>query len=186
MYNHHHVIWGCIQPSGVTPESLVLVLPWDLNAVQLQEIMKWCKHDKHGMERYIIYKSIISSKLCFMDMEPIWKAGDFYIYSIPILALSAGSLKIGGAHTNFLVKQKPLQLLTRDWSLCRRTWPNTRTPFPYSPALYFRNKMASVLGQSWCTKLENCAIYFELLENISLCIRDDLWVAEIKSSPSPI
>lgn len=173
MYNHHHVIWGCIQPSGVTPESLALVLPWDLNAVQLQEIMKWCKHDKHGMERYITYRSIISGKLCFMDMEPIWKAGGFYIYSIAdTIALSAGNRpKSMELIRLFSSNKNPMQLLTPE------NFHETpvRTPFPYSPAAYISE---TIWHMSWnkscCTKLENCAIYFELLENISLCIRDDL------------
>lgn len=147
MYNHHHVIWGCIQPSGVTPESLVLVLPWDLNAVQLQEIMKWCKHNKHGMERYITYKSIISGKLCFMDMEPIWKVGGFYIYSIAdTIALSACSRpKSVELWRIFSSNKNPLQLLTPENF---HETPGS-TPFPYSPAAYISGQQDGIcLGKN--------------------------------------
>ena len=156
MYNHRHVIWGCIQPSRVTPESLALVLPWDLNAVQLQEIMKWCKHDKHGMERYITYKSIISGKLCFMDMEPIWKAGGFYIYSIAdTIALSAGSRPKSVEFIRIFSSNKnPLQLLTPE--NFHETPGNTISIF--TSGLYFRStRWHMSWKKSWCTKLENCA-----------------------------
>ena len=109
--------------------------------------------DKHGMERYIIYESIISSKLCFMDMEPIWKAGDFYIYSIAdTIALSAGSRPKSVELIRIFSSNKNPCSSSR-----RRTWPNTRTPFPYSPAAYISETIWHMSWKkSWCTKLENC------------------------------
>ena len=77
-----------------------------------------------------------------MDMEPIWKAGDFYIYSIAdTIALSAGSRpKSVELIRIFSSNKKPLQFLTPE-NLTKH--PYTISIFP--SGLYFRNNMAYVL-----------------------------------------